>query len=737
MDRKTRFKLRHLIAQNKPEVVIELLLNAAEETNSSDDYDSVAILSAQYNRNKESSIIGIVGHSDATLDSNKVNYNLLERIDSVSKPIISYLYNTKSTFELLFTGHDFNERNTPLARSLDERLQNYLNEQDIATKYLKILGMSKPILLQDLKVGVKFYESKPSTGLRSATEISNKYDKDDRAFYDDYRPKMIASDEIWRASEMDKTLVLGKAGIGKTTFLRTITQNILLHYKEMGIIPIYVELKHLERDSIELIDLIYRKFQDFDIHKEEVIQMFKMGKCIFLFDGLDEINMSRVDALKKGIVELSRFPTQKEVKNKFFISSRIAAYSSQFEDFGEFEIADFEDNQIRNFVHNWFDQAVIANSCYEDLKGDPAILELARVPLLLSLICIAYAEQKSIPNNKGVLYKVAIDVLLRDWDQARGVTRSNPYYKNLPESQKLGLYSTLAAKMFDYEKVFINLEELKSYLETYLPVFQKDIQNKIQQDFRGFANVLVAQHGLLMYQARQVISFAHLSFLEHFMARYLSSLPKEEIKNKILEKAFSPAWIEVINQLIGLSNDQNEVEDYIALLSKSAKKANHLSEEMTELIRGINQLSGPNQLPASVNNIFALLCYLFELQEYIEGKSYNRMLRRMRLFIKKFFNVWNLIYPGDTNADLEALSMLKADDLINVFSQQFSELNYSNTMRKAQELCEETFEDFIIESDSLHAFISTNFIQLDFMLSFQTQKEEVKQEVINELLVLD
>ena len=65
MDRKTRFKLRHLIAQNKPEVVIELLLNAAEETNSSDDYDSVAILSAQYNRNKESSIIGIVGHSDA------------------------------------------------------------------------------------------------------------------------------------------------------------------------------------------------------------------------------------------------------------------------------------------------------------------------------------------------------------------------------------------------------------------------------------------------------------------------------------------------------------------------------------------------------------------------------------------------------------------------------------------------------------------------------------------------
>ena len=172
-------------------------------------------------------------------------------------------------------------------------------------------------------------------------------------------------------------------------------------------------------------------------------------------------------------------------------------------------------------------------------------------------------------------------------------------------------------------------------------------------------------------------------------------------------------------------------------MAKSAKKANHLSEEMTELIRGINQLSGPNQLPASVNNIFALLCYLFELQEYIEGKSYNRMLRRMRLFIKKFFNVWNLIYPGDTNADLEALSMLKADDLINVFSQQFSELNYSNTMRKAQELCEETFEDFIIESDSLHAFISTNFIQLDFMLSFQTQKEEVKQEVINELLVLD
>ena len=54
--------------------------------------------------------------------------------------------------------------------------------------------------------------------------------------------------------------------------------------------------------------------------------------------------------------------------------------------------------------------------CWEQLCAAPPTKELASIPLLLVLLCMAFDETMEFPTNRAELYQEAIDALLNGGD---------------------------------------------------------------------------------------------------------------------------------------------------------------------------------------------------------------------------------------------------------------------------------------------------------------------------------
>jgi len=273
---------------------------------------------------------------------------------------------------------------------------------------IRILGMERPISLRDIYVNVDVLEKITDRQRVSIEALERFFDRDRRTF--GFKRETISGSAA--VDKFDKFIVLGKPGAGKTTFLKHIMFQTLHDHPERKRIPIFISLKDFSDSGKSLFDYIVDEFDicSFPDARLFVLRVLAQGKCQLLFDGLDEVSAIQEDFVIRELWNVSR----KYSSNQFVISCRIAAYSHWFDTFTDVEIADFTDAQIKQFIFNWFaDEPSTAEQCWRQLSLDPPIKELATVPLLLTLLCLAFNETMEFPQNRADLYKEAVDALLK------------------------------------------------------------------------------------------------------------------------------------------------------------------------------------------------------------------------------------------------------------------------------------------------------------------------------------
>ena len=121
----------------------------------------------------------------------------------------------------------------------------------------------------------------------------------------------------------------------------------------------------------------------------------------------------------RGLAFLSkRFPN-KIYRTHFIITCRIASLDFNFTKFTEVEIADFNDRQIKTFVHKWFHpkDSIKEKNFLAQLSRNDNIRELANSPLLLTLLCLVFGEEGNFPKNRSDLYENGINILLKKWEK--------------------------------------------------------------------------------------------------------------------------------------------------------------------------------------------------------------------------------------------------------------------------------------------------------------------------------
>jgi predicted NACHT family NTPase len=446
--------------------------------------------------------------------------------------------------------------------------------------YMRIFGMAKPIPLTKIYVRLNVLQNITAHQRISVDDLEDLYTIGQRRFglVSDTKPGIEVVNTI------DRFVLLGKPGSGKTTFLKCVTLQALEGGLGQNYVPIFIslnDLSHTEQDTLTYI------IHQFDIcglsnHHDFVKNLLKRGACILLFDGLDEVVEPRRTQIIRDITTLSK----KYGENKFIVSCRIAAYTHWFGKFSDVEIADFEDPEIETFINNWFtSDEVKGDLCWKTLCNNPSIKELATTPLLLTMLCLAYEETMDLSTNRAELYEDAIDALLRRWDISRTIVRDE-IYRNLTTKKKEELLSVIAARTFERMECFFPEKRLENIVFAFIRHLPGTTEGDAIDAAPAVIKSIEAQHGVLVERAKGVHSFSHLTFQEYFRASYIVAAGWKSQKNLVQKYLADPRWREVIILVANLlpqadrfileilekATDLGFSEKYLLELRKKAEK---------------------------------------------------------------------------------------------------------------------------------------------------------------------
>lgn len=260
---------------------------------------------------------------------------------------------------------------------------------------------------------------------------------------DDYDSTGFSQErQSWKKVVLEKPqlMVLGKPGAGKTTLLHYIA----LHCDEIEfnpkLVPVFISLKTLAEnvkhfDEIDILRYIQKEYCGTNISEKEIKDLVDGGRILLLLDGLDEIFDEKVGTFIQTINSL----IPRLVNKRLIVSCRkeSGAYiSKKLKNFVFYKIADFEEQQITEFINNWFAQVqvgtpqereALANKLDTKLKDqeNKRIRELADTPLLLHLICLIFQYKGNLPSKRVEIYEEGINLLLEKWNQFNYGTQVN------------------------------------------------------------------------------------------------------------------------------------------------------------------------------------------------------------------------------------------------------------------------------------------------------------------------
>lgn len=332
-----------------------------------------------------------------------------------------------------------------------------------------------------------------------------------------------------------------------------------------------------------------------------ISRLLDRGNAILLFDGLDEV--SNEDRKRKDIVSAVADFSRQFPKSNIVVTCRVATTEYIFTQFKYVEIADFSNEQQRAFVAKWYstDRAHLGMFMKGWKRQDSdGFRDLARTPLLLALLCLAFDSTLQFPARRVELYQEAFSALLRRWDSSRGIARDKPY-RALSHVRKEQLLSRIAADMFFKSAFLISTHDLENLVQKHISEFPVETDDS-RIDPGVVIRSIASQHGLLVERASDLYSFSHLTFQEYLTARHIAeNIHDVKMAKAVEERAFDDQWREVFLMVASLMNN---AQPLLASLQRALAGILHpipdLTEGLIDLRRIRQEITAGRLLGASV-----------------------------------------------------------------------------------------------------------------------------------------
>ncbi|MEM9006225.1 MAG: NACHT domain-containing protein [Cyanobacteria bacterium P01_F01_bin.86] len=431
--------------------------------------------------------------------------------------------------------------------------QNYQQKYENNHGQVKVMPglMKEPVPLASIYTAVKFLDDCSIRQFDGPDELEQLYRNQGRRSFQTADKR---HDGITIAKEKQYLMVLGGPGVGKSTFLRKLGLEALKGQQGQlkgDQIPVLIELKTFRGKTIDLTAVITNQFE---IHGFPDAQAFTelslaQGKLLILLDGLDEVP---TDNMNQVIEHIEDFAIQHD-KNTFVASCRTAAYRTSFQQFSDVTIADFDDDQIEQFIQRWFnsqlDQEADTANEYWQLLQQPennAAKELAQTPLLLTFLCLIYEREQTLPNRRSTLYGRALNILLSEWSAQKRLPKKSIYKDFHPELEK-ELLSEIAYNSFKEDRLFFSKSDITDRITTFLA---DTLDAPEYLDGPAVLHAIEVQQGILVERATDTYSFSHLTLQEYLTALYI--LNNQLVSELVSQHLTDQRWREVFLLVIGL-----------------------------------------------------------------------------------------------------------------------------------------------------------------------------------------
>ena len=387
--------------------------------------------------------------------------------------------------------------------------------------------------------------------------------------------------ELIEDNKYQYLVILGDPGSGKSTLLRYIAIDWAeLSPKDLPLhpIPILIELQtymgnYNEKNCENFLDFLEKgSGVIYQIPQQELHGKLEKGEAIVMFDGLDEV----FDPTKREMVitDIHRF-TNDYKKVRVIVTSRVIGYKPQrLRDakFHHFMLQDLDEEQIDNFITCWHDiiyeneeeetKKWIMGRLKQAIKGFSAIKEIARNPLLLTMMAIMNRNQE-LPKYKADLYQNSSELLLK-WDVERALRREGIEQINL-DSIEIKDKQEILRRMANF------MQENKEGKSGNL-ISENDVERIIKEylDFLGFKDAIIIARALVKeLRNRNFIlcsvgggyyAFVHRAFLEYFCAwsfawkfKETQSLNIDELINDVFGSHWrDEKWHEILRLIAGM-----------------------------------------------------------------------------------------------------------------------------------------------------------------------------------------
>lgn len=478
---------------------------------------------------------------------------------------------------------------------------------------LRVIDVNSPLKLSDLYVDINIFKDLCSSQYLDFNEIFANVSPEqyDRFYLEKLYPQSISANQA--LEENHRMLLVGGMGAGKTTLLKywawaCISGEILPNY-----LPIFLSLPSLYgshnfgaiNSPNQICELIKSQICNYGLSKEFadeklLNQLIQDGRCLLLWDGLDEVPEIDRAAIAQQLQNFSdRYP-----HHRLVITTRNPVYGHLLEAFQSLEMAPFNEAQIMMFATKWFQKTCPKKPKKIDkfqqlLNTNQPLMEVASNPLFLTYLCNFFNSYEYLKPN---FYQEILNLLLTKWEDTKCLSpRHNQADQQLSNAQKQDLLSYIAIVSLDRHGYLWQNNELEDDFQDCIKASRSLANLTIDRDC--LFQTLKWQHSLLVECSKGVHKLAHTTLHDYLAAYRIANSNPTAAQKYLLERMYLKRWHGVIVMTVSISRQADR------MLQQMKRKIDELivkDPHLQSFLTWVNQQSIQMQTPYKTVTIRAL-----------------------------------------------------------------------------------------------------------------------------------